>query len=62
MPRTPEEELAGILRCFGPFVAIGRPGEEVSEIGAARMYVEDDDWEVVVSDLLNRPPHWPSFR
>ena len=63
----PDAENPGRGTCrnsarFGPFVAIGRPGEEVSEIGAARMYVEDDDWEVVVSDLLNRPVHWPSFR
>jgi hypothetical protein len=52
---TIEERLARILRRFGPFVAIGKPGEELPEMGAARMYVGDDDWQAVVSDLLNRP-------
>jgi hypothetical protein len=51
---TPEEQLARIMNNFGPFVAIGKPGEELPEFGAARMYVEDDDWQTVVADLLNQ--------
>src|SRR5436305_1611609 len=35
----------------GPVIAIGRPGEELAEPGAARMYVGDDDWQVMVTDL-----------
>ncbi|HEV3145052.1 MAG TPA: hypothetical protein VGZ47_14270 [Gemmataceae bacterium] len=50
-----EEVLAKVMQRYGPFVAIGRPGEEVAEMGAARMYVGDDDWQSVVSDLLARP-------
>lgn len=50
---TPEEQLARIMNEFGPFVAIGKPGEELPEFGAARMYVEDDDWQIVVADLLS---------
>ena len=52
---TVEERLARIMCRFGPFVAIGKPGEEIPEMGAARMYVGDDDWQIVVSDLLRRP-------
>jgi hypothetical protein len=50
-----EETLAQTMQRYGPFVAIGRPGEEVPEMGAARMYVSDADWQTVVADLLARP-------
>jgi hypothetical protein len=50
-----EEALAKVMKRYGPFVAIGRPGEEVADVGAARMYVSDDDWQAAVSDLLARP-------
>jgi hypothetical protein len=52
---TPEEHLARVLRRAGPLVAIGKPGEELPGLGAARMYVGHDDWQAVVHDLLNRP-------
>jgi hypothetical protein len=52
---TLEERLARILGEYGPFVAIGKPGEVMPDVGAARMYVGDDDWQTVVIDLLSRP-------
>ena len=52
---TLEERLAAKLRQYGPFVAIGRPGEDVPEGGATRMYVGNNDWQDVVVDLLSRP-------
>lgn len=45
---TEEEQLADVLRPFGDLVAIGRPGEELPEPGAARMYVSDEKWKEVV--------------
>src|SRR6184192_4310275 len=35
---TEEEQLADVLRPFGDLVAIGRPGEDLPEPGAARIY------------------------
>ena len=55
LARTVEETLGRVMSRFGPFVAIGRPGEELPELGAARMYVEDDDWQLVVATLLEEP-------
>jgi hypothetical protein len=52
--RTVEQRLAAILRKVGPVVAIGRPGEDLPEEGAARMYVAECDWRDVVLDLLSR--------
>jgi hypothetical protein len=54
LKRTVEQRLARIMSGFGPFVAIGKPGEELAETGAGRMYVSDDDWQTVVADLLGR--------
>ena len=51
---TLEEELESYFSWYGPFVAIGRPGEQLSTAGAARMYVSDDDWQAEVLALVDR--------
>jgi hypothetical protein len=42
---TPEQEIATILKRIGPVVAIGKPGEPLPELGAARVYVGNDEWQ-----------------
>lgn len=49
---SPEQELAFILDRIGPVVAIGKPGERLPELGAARRYVGDDQWRDVVLGLM----------
>jgi hypothetical protein len=49
-----EEQMALYFRRFGPFVAIGKPGEHFSPGGAERLYVTDDQWQAAVLDLLGR--------
>jgi len=49
-----EGHMAGMMSNFGPFIAIGRPGERLPELGAARMYVGDDEWQSTVLDILSR--------
>jgi hypothetical protein len=44
------EELTRI----GPFVAIGRPGDPLPQLGASRTYVEDADWRTVVIGLMEQ--------
>jgi len=51
---TPEQELAIIMNRAGPVVAIGRPGEALPELGAARLYVGDDQWRDKITDLMKR--------
>lgn len=51
---TPEEESAAALDTVGPVVAIGRPGEPLPEIGAARLYVDHASWQSEVSALMDR--------
>ncbi len=49
---TPEQEMAYILDVVGPVVAIGKPGEPLPELGAARLYVSDDRWQAKVQELM----------
>jgi hypothetical protein len=54
-----EEALARVLRDAGPFVAIGKPGEELPPIGASRLYSAEAarrgwTWQEIVRDLLGR--------
>jgi len=51
---SPEQELAEILNQVGPVIAIGKPGEPLPELGAARLYVGDADWKAKVTDMMAR--------
>jgi hypothetical protein len=49
-----EEALSRLLQQIGPLVAIGKPGEFLPLLGASRMYVDHENWQGVVSDLLSK--------
>jgi hypothetical protein len=51
---APEEDLAEAVGHAGPFVAIGRPGEQLPKLGASRLYVTDDSWRRVAAGLMKR--------
>jgi len=42
------------LQTFGPCFALGKPGEQLPELGATRLYVPHAQWQEKVSDLLSR--------
>ena len=46
--------MAQVMHQIGPFVAIGKPGEPLPELGAARLYVSDDEWQSKVETLLSK--------
>lgn len=48
---TYEEKLSKALSTLGPFVAIGKPKERVPELGAAKMYFDDDVWKDKVREF-----------
>jgi hypothetical protein len=63
LPHTPytseqfftfEEAVADALAAVGPVVAIGRPGEVLAPVGAARTWVGDDAWQAKVTDYLRQ--------
>jgi TM2 domain-containing membrane protein YozV len=47
-----EQEIAFAMDRIGPFIAIGKPGERLPELGAARLYVADEDWRMVVGEMM----------
>lgn len=47
-------EFAKVMKKFGPYIAIGRPGEKLPELGAARAYVSDDNWQQEVTNWIDR--------
>jgi len=49
-----EETIGKELALAGPFVAIGKPGETLPQIGAQRLYVADTDWQEVVKSYIER--------
>lgn len=49
-----EETLADVARLFGPYIAIGEPGEKLPDAGAARAYVSHDAWREQVDTWIRR--------
>jgi hypothetical protein len=49
-----EETIGAELTRAGPFVAIGKPGERLPQLGAHRLYVGDADWQNVVTSYITR--------
>ncbi|MGA1982664.1 MAG: RDD family protein [Acidobacteriaceae bacterium] len=54
VPTTEEEQIAKVASRIGPLVAIGRPDEALPSLGAARMYVADDQWQARVLDMIGK--------
>jgi hypothetical protein len=48
-----EEACTTILRECGPVIAIGRPGEKLPALGAARFYVSHELWQQKVADVVS---------
>ena len=48
-----EELLVPEIAKVGPFVAVGRPGDRLPQVGANRLYVNDVDWTSVVLRLMD---------
>ncbi len=49
---NPEQAVTTILRECGPVIAIGRPGERLPALGAARFYVSQELWQEKVADVV----------
>ena len=49
---SPEQEMSFVMEQVGPVITIGRPGEPLPGLGAARLYVRDDEWREVVGQKM----------
>lgn len=54
LKKTYEERLSKALHPLGPFIAIGMPKERTPELGAARMYLDDELWQAEVQTLVEK--------
>lgn len=43
-----EQAIAGSFQTLGPLIAVGEPGEKLPQIGAARAYLPDREWQDAV--------------
>jgi hypothetical protein len=51
-PFTFEQLLQSMFARCGPVIAIGRPGEALPHLGAARFWIGDAHWQEAVDELL----------
>lgn len=54
---TFEEALVKTFRPVGPVITIGRPGDAFRPLGAARMYVSNEEWPTRVLELAAKSSH-----
>jgi hypothetical protein len=47
-----EGYLARALGGIGPFITVGTPGDALAPLGAARLYLADDEWQSKVETLV----------
>ena len=61
-PFNPEQQLTAVIARSGPVLAIGRPGEALPALGAARFYVAHELWQEKVADVatVSRLVVWAS--
>ncbi len=52
--KTEEELIAQAFNEIGPVVCIGKPGEKLPELGAARVYVSHEEWQQKVHDFMTK--------
>jgi hypothetical protein len=51
--RTEEEQLVSVLSGVGPVIAVGKPGEDLPELGARRVYFSHEIWQQSVGELMS---------
>jgi hypothetical protein len=49
-----QDALGYIFRKIGPYIALGRPGEELPELGSSKFYAPNEEWQSKVRDFLDR--------
>jgi len=51
--KTDEELLVSVLEDSGPVIAVGEPNEDQFVLGAIRIYLKNENWQVDVQDLMS---------
>jgi hypothetical protein len=40
-----QDALGYVFRKIGPYIALGKPGEELPELGSSKLYTSNDEWQ-----------------
>ncbi|HEX4697477.1 MAG TPA: hypothetical protein VH254_07370 [Candidatus Udaeobacter sp.] len=40
-----QDALGYVFRKIGPYIALGKPGEELPELGSSKVYTSNDEWQ-----------------
>jgi len=49
-----QDALGHVFRKIGPYVALGKPGETLPELGSNKIYVPNEAWQAQVRNLLKQ--------
>ena len=49
-----QDALGYVFRKIGPYIALGRPSEELPELGSSKLYVSDHEWQDTIRGFLSR--------
>ena len=49
-----QDSLGFVFRKIGPYIALGKPGEELSELGSSKIYVPNESWQDTIHDFLQK--------
>ena len=47
-----QDALGHVFRKIGPYVALGKPGEEAAELGSTKLYVPNESWQKTILDYF----------
>ncbi len=49
-----QDALGYVFRKVGPYVALGKPGEKLPELGSSKIYVANESWQDTILDFFKR--------
>lgn len=49
-----QDALGYIFRKIGPYIALGKPGEDLPELGASKLYVSNEEWQNTIRDFFKK--------
>ncbi|HKC93843.1 MAG TPA: hypothetical protein VKB81_07455 [Nitrospira sp.] len=49
-----QDALGYIFRKIGPYIALGKPGEELPELGSSKLYASNDEWQNTIRAFFEK--------
>ncbi len=49
-----QDALGYVFRKIGPYIALGKPGEKLPELGSSKIYVPNESWQNAIRDYFKK--------